>query len=237
MTVFTDIPSLLDLQQRDMEIDEIERRLSSFPKEYVRIEDGIKKEKAAAEAETRALQHLEIQRKDWEVQLRQWEEKQFKLKTQQTGIKKVDEYKAMEGEIAKAGESIDRLETEILELLDTLERTREHNKIQEEAHEKRLKAFREEEDTLHNREKMAAKTLEQKKEERGKLEANMKGVFFEAYRKLRSSKIRFPLLVKLEESRCTGCFLKASRQEIEEAKRERDPVFCENCGRMLFIEK
>ncbi len=230
------IQHLLSLQTRDKEIFDIEQRLQSLPKEYDRINALIQAEKTAIDTERQTLRALELRRKNSELQLQQTEDKILKLKTQQTSIKKVEEYKAMDTAISDAKLSVDNLETEILKAIEEIESLSVKNQLSARSHEKRIEELKLDLTGLQEREKGLIVEATEKKQSAESVKHALQGPFIQAYSTLKQSKLRFPLLVELKNSQCTGCFMKVSRDTAESVKSSKDPVFCESCGRMLFMQ-
>lgn len=231
------LEQLLELQVHDQTCHDLEKQLKAIPIEEASLRQRIDEEKAALESERQALLDLEVKKHDLENQLQAAEEKLIKQKTQQISVKKPEEYQALEHSIVTLTDSIDHLENEILAYIDRIEIATQANKLNVKTHQKEIESFIAELHLLENRQKILEKKHIEQNQFCNALSDQIKGPFFEAYATLKACHKNFPLIAHLEENRCSACHVSVSRETVTLSKDCQQPVFCENCGRLVYTEK
>ncbi|MGH8337985.1 MAG: zinc ribbon domain-containing protein, partial [Gammaproteobacteria bacterium] len=87
------------MQEADMLRQQLETQLKQTPFELAELDKRVAEEKSALEAKRKALQELEVQRKDFDNRLKLAEAQVLKFKTQQAEVRKNDEYQALSHQI------------------------------------------------------------------------------------------------------------------------------------------
>src|SRR5437588_474129 len=89
------IEPLLILQDRDMKRLGLEAQLKAIPGDVARVEQKISSEKAAIETARNELKELEVKKKTTESEIASATEKLGKYRTQQSQVRKNEEYQAL----------------------------------------------------------------------------------------------------------------------------------------------
>jgi len=235
-SVDPEIEQLLILQDRDTRLFNIEHSLKSIPLEREKYQKKIAAEEEALAAAHRQLQELEVRRKDLDNDVKSAEEQVVKYKNQQLQVKKNDEYQALTHEIEITENKIGELEeAEIGLMLEIDESTKTFNAEKAER-EERIQLFRDELETLDDREKTLKGEIDQAKANVAEAEKQCKRQYLEAYARVKRRRPKPPYVSPIEEHKCGGCHLKVS-SDTESATRHKDaPVQCENCGRVVYWE-
>ena len=93
------LEKLLILQDRDIRRRGLEAQLRSIPQEVALVERKIASERAAIDAAKNELKELETNKKLFETEIGMAEGKLAKYRTQQSQVRKNDEYQALGHEI------------------------------------------------------------------------------------------------------------------------------------------
>lgn len=208
--------------------------LEAIPLETAKARDQIKAIEARVEEGRRALQALQVQRRELETKATAAQEQVMRYRTQQLQVKKNEEYRALNLEIETTQTAIGALEDEELALLLQIDDEQQRWERSSADAREEIALLEKELANLAERERnLAAErgTAEAAAEEaRGKVLP----AYLEAYGRVGMRKAKQPWVVMLEERRCGGCHLRVSG-EVESAAREVErPVHCDNCGRIVY---
>lgn len=229
-----EISNLLVLQERDRALFELESQIARAPAAKAEILAKIAEAKADFKKRQDEVKNLESARMQMRSDRLANEEKISKLKIQQALVKKNDEYQALLKAIENAQNSNSENEERELELLFKIDEAKAQLEISAQSHAQTLKTFEAE---LEKFEKSYRALLAQLDEAGFKVrdaEKNCSQNFLEAYEFAKKSKKGFPIVCPVSEGKCSGCHLKISGSAEAELKRSSEPVFCENCGRIIF---
>ena len=111
------LEKVLILQDRDARRRGLEAQIKAVPVEIDLVEQKIASEKAAIEVAKTGLKDLEIKKKLIETEIGSAEDTLGKYKTQQSQVRKNDEYQALGHEIAGTEAAISNLEGQELEVM------------------------------------------------------------------------------------------------------------------------
>jgi hypothetical protein len=230
------LANLLKLQEADMRRQQLETLLQQAPRELASLEKKVVEEKAGFEAKRKALQEMEVQRKDIDNRLKSAEATVLKYKTQQIEVRKNDEYQALSHQIATAEAEVDGLESEELTQMMKMDEARAALAAAEIEYKKRLGNLDGEIALVKRREAQTKGELEAQGGTVETAAASVPLVWRTAYEraKNRAAK-RPPYVAPLEEHRCGGCHLRASNEVAEAARKGGKPVHCDNCGRVVYF--
>lgn len=235
------IAPLLILQDRDTKRLGIEAQLKATPREVAAVEQKIATEKAAIDAAKSEIRELETKKKLIETEIGSAETRLAKYKTQQSLVKKNDEFKALGHEIETTEKQIGDFEGQELEVMYGLDEAKKKFASAEavlkaniSGHETRIRTLREREGNLSAELKEAQAAV-----------AAAREPVSEPARRLydRVSARQMPAVVPINGGKCGGCHLKVS-SEVESASRGKVPAgappsplaTCDQCGRIVFWE-
>lgn len=235
LPVKRDIEKLLSLQSKDAQLASVKARLDSVPREIAAKRAGISAAEAECDAAKSELEAAEKLRGQMRSQRRELEEKVFKYKNQLLEVKKNDDYVAINAEIDRLAKRASEMEEEELGVLFDIDAKRERLEGVEAAAKRQIEAIEEEISAINAAKISIEADFAEAEKEVGAARAEVSPAFLEAYDRLKASKIAFPIAARVEGSLCTGCFLKVSGERLDALKNSDGPVFCEQCGRIIFL--
>jgi uncharacterized protein len=146
---------LLALQECDAKRLELEQQLGHVPREIAAVEAKIAAEKAAIETAKTEWRELEAKKKTLETEIGSAEAQAARYRTQQSQVKKNDEYRALTHEIETTEAAIGTMEEEELKIMYAIDEAKQRfadaeavlkNNIT--GHEGRIRGLREREAQL-----------------------------------------------------------------------------------------
>jgi predicted nucleic acid-binding Zn-ribbon protein len=234
------LETLLILQDRDQKRLGLEAQLKAVPGDVARVEAKIAAEKAAIEAARTELKELESKKKLLETEIGSAEGTLGRYKTQQSLVKKNDEYQALGHQIETTQKAISELEGQELEVMYAIDEAKKKFTAAEavlkaniSGHEARIKTLREREASLTAELKEAQTAV-----------AAAREPVSEPHRRIydRIAQRNMPVVVPTHGGKCGGCHLKIS-SEVESAARGKGGVdaagqlaTCDQCGRIVYWE-
>lgn len=229
------LTGLLVLQDRDLKCENFRKQLESVPYEIGKEEQAIAREREVVDAAKQELRQLIVRREATEGEIESLEAAMVRYKTQQMQVKKNEEYTALQHEIDTHQAKIGEQEDLVLGLMDEIEAKEAATKQFESEALERIRVMEAHIERLRASEASYRVDLDSAE---GALEAARSDVAEEvakAYAFVKTQVRRGPYVVELEGSRCSGCHLKVSGEVEAIARRGRERVRCDNCGRMVFF--
>ncbi len=231
------LEKLLILQDRDVKRLGLEAQLKVSPSEIAAVEQRIAAEKAAIETARTELMQLESKKKLIETEIGSAETKLAKYKTQQSLVKKNDEYQALGHEIETTEAAIGTLEEQELQVMYQIDEAKKKFAAAEavlkqniSGHEARIRSLRERGENLAAELKVAQAEVATAREPVGE-------PILRLYDRLATR--HMPVCVPVKGNTCGGCHLKVS-SEVESALRGKgDPaklITCDQCGRIVWFD-
>ena len=233
------LEKLLILQDRDTRRLALEAQLKAVPRDIAAVEQRVAAEKASIETARSEVRDLETKKKLLETEIGLAEGKLGKYRTQQSQVRKNDEYQALGHEIETTESAIGVLEGQELELMYGIDEAKKRFASAEaelkaniSGHESRIKVLREREASL-SAELQAAQA---------EVTAARSPVGEPALRVYDRLAVRsMPAVVAIHGGKCGGCHLKVS-SEVESAARGKNRdgsnqlATCDQCGRIVYWE-
>ena len=231
---------LLILQDRDVKRLGLEAQIKAVPKDVALVEQRIAAEKAAIETARLELRGLESKKKLLETEIGLAEEKLAKYRTQQSQVRKNEEYQALGHEIETTQATISGLEEQELQVMYGIDEAKKKFAAAEAelktniaGHETRIRTLKEREASL-----VAELSVVQK--EVGAAREPVDAPALRVYDRVAARQM--PAVVPIRGGKCGGCHLKVSG-EIESAVRSKDAgapgvalSTCDQCGRIVYWE-
>lgn len=227
---------LLILQHRDTMRLKLVAQLKALPGEVLATQQKIAGEKAAIESARSELLARETRKRTLESELAATEVKLAKYRTQQSQVRKNDEFRALGTEIETTQAAIGVLEGQQLEVMYLIDEARGTFAGDEKARRAEIAVLERRIAALHEREANLKKELSAAEavvaEARGPIEAPVLKIFD------RIAVRTQPVCVPLRGVTCSGCHLKVSA-EVESAARGKGDAklaTCDQCGRIVWWE-
>jgi predicted nucleic acid-binding Zn-ribbon protein len=226
--------NLKDLHELHQRAKALRARLSSGPKTLAVRQATLATRTAQLEQERKALQDAKVQLKKQEHTLQAIDNKTDDLKTKLNLVKKNDEYKALQNQIAHENVAKSKIEEEILTSLEALEgRAEAVGKLEADA-----KRFGEEVAALQKQIDSEAVSQKAQLEELETAIVQAENVIPEEYRVqyLRIVARYGPdALAVCDEGSCLGCYTSLTAQMVNDLMNGTGQTFCLSCGRLLYL--
>jgi len=227
------LDKLLVLQERDSKRLTLEQQLKAVPREIAAIEGRIAAEKAAIETAKTEWRELESQKKQLEMEIGSAEEKIARYRTQQSQVRKNDEYQALTHEIDTTQATIGALEEKEIAVMISIDEAKKKFAAAEaelkqniNGHEAKIRTLRERETHLLTDVKAAQDTVAAARLE-------VPAPQLKIYDRI-ASKPGHPVCVPVTAARCGGCHLKVSANVEMEARKLEEVTTCDQCGRVVY---
>ena len=230
------LEKLLVLQERDRKRLHFEQQLASVPHEIAAIEGKISAEKSAIETAKAEWHGLESKKKILETEIKSAEEKIAKYKNQQMLVRKNDEYQALTHEIETTQAIIGKWEEEEIGIMLVIDEAKARFRAAEAelknnifGHEGKIRALRER--GTHLQGDVAGAQAEVATARQDVPEPQQR-----IYDRI-AVKPGHPVCVAITGNKCGGCHLKVPTHIEVQARSELELTTCDQCGRIVFLEK
>jgi uncharacterized protein len=225
--------NLHDLHQLHQRARALRDRLASGPKTLAARKAALANRLAQTEQSRKALQDIKVQLKKNEHSLQSVETKIDDLKTKLNLVKKNEEYKALQNQIAHENSSKGKIEEDVLVSLEAIE-VKSSELAQLEAEVKRSS---DEIAALEQQFDEQAATHKTQLEELEIAIVEAEHAIPEEYRvQYRRIVARYgaDALAACEDASCRGCFTSVTAQMINDLMNGTGLSFCLSCGRLLY---
>ena len=233
------IAPLLILQDRDSKRLALEAHVKAVPGDIASVEKKIAAEKGAIDTARNEMRELELKKKSIETEIGSAADKLARYKTQQSLVKKNDEYQALGHEIETTQAQIEEFEGKELEVMYAIDEAKKKFAAAEAVlkanitgHEARIAMLREREASL-------ATELKAAPAEVAVARTPVAEPRLRVYDRIAARNM--PAIVAISGGKCGGCHLKVS-SEVESGARGKgaDPTTplptCDQCGRIVYWE-
>jgi uncharacterized protein len=231
-----EIKSLLNLQERDLELDGCKTEQAAVPGKVAAIQGEIASAKQALEDAKKDLTQKQLLRKQKEVDLDVQENAIRKFGNDLNAIKTNEAYRALLGEIDKAKGVKSGLEDQILQLMDEIDQAQrawKAKEVESKAHEgDLLKQISD----LEAKQQELEQQIQTKETERAEALAALPKMLADQYERVRKGK-RGAAVVPIRKEQCGGCHMKVSQNLINELRRGQKLIACEACSRIVYLEE
>lgn len=227
---------LIHLQKIDSEILSTRLKIDLIPKKIASLDDSLKGIEKFYEDIVKSHSLLEKKKRDKELQLKEIKEKRDKLVQRSSEIKSNKEYQAHLKEIEKIDELLRSTEDELLEIMDSMEKSaKELEKEKKKISEERLKI-----DELKKEVQKEALKYEDEikklKEDRKKIVTKLEPKVYEEYMNLLKV-CKGLAVVEAKNEICQGCNMHIPPQLFVEIKSGNEIIECPQCKRILYYLK
>ncbi|MGI5835497.1 MAG: zinc ribbon domain-containing protein [Chloroflexota bacterium] len=229
------IDLLRELQELDTALDRAREKIdaskASFGDESELI--PLRERLESTRKELRALQTkgMDLDLKlEKEVAKRKADEK----KLYDGSIKNPKELGSLAQDVEAQKERISRLEDQVLMNMDALESTSLLLKEAEKQLAEKEQRWRAEQAALDAEIKLLSAEIEQLNSNRARVVEQIDRSTLRTYESLRRSRGGLAV-VPVEQRACRGCRINLSSSEVQRARSSSEPVFCQSCGRFLYV--
>jgi predicted nucleic acid-binding Zn-ribbon protein len=228
---------LLLLHGRDRRFGKLEEELKLLPDDIIRMEKKILTENESIDLAVSEWKQLESQNNSLEKEIIEIGEKISKSKVRQLGVKKNEEYQALENEISSLTLLQSQKEDEQIEVLVNIDDAKATAEIAQDKIALKVKDLERQKQGLEDRvAQVKIELLDLQKEietARNQVDAEM----LKTYERVKKVVARAPYLAPLKDQKCSGCNLRVSNDVISTALVEQKLTQCDQCGRIVYIER
>lgn len=229
-----ELKKLLELQEKDILIYHMEKRLREIPseieglrKEIERVEGEIKSEEEKITGMEKRLKDYFFEIEDIEAMINKFEQDRLKVKTN-------EEYRAVEKEIQEAKKKKEKVEEDAIALMEEIEQEKENLENLKKEGENKIRGYEKKIKEIEEEARKIKDELPVRKDERLRISKRVKGRYLEIYERVRRIRGN-PAVVPVKNGACGGCHAFVPTQKIDYLRKTKGIDTCEHCGRILYI--
>jgi len=228
-----DLERLIELEKVDREAVRLSDEVAALPKRVAAIEEKLAEHKAAVEKAKARIKSNEAGRQ-LEADIKGFQEKIAKYRSQSSSVKTNDEYRALMHEVEFAEKQISGSEDKILELMISLEN--DEKSLKQAEAELKTEAADVEKEKAEARVRTAEdeKLLAGLREKRAGLRSSVNDSALAHYDRVMRQ--RRSAISEAREQKCLACFVMLRPQTWQEIRTNEQIVTCSSCGRILYFD-
>ncbi len=226
--------NLRDLHELHQRAKALRDRLTSEPKTLASRKTLLETKRSALEAAKKHLQEERVQAKKRETMIQSQQGKIDELKGRLNQVRKNDEYKAIQNQIAHDQSSIAKLEDELLQVYEQIDGQAKAVA----ALDAEFKTFEKDVEEFSRKIQQNSADHASKLQELESAVVAAEHVIPEDQRERYRRSIKqwsADALAAVENSTCAGCFVSVTPQMLNELINANSLVFCKTCGRILYL--
>lgn len=223
-------------QACDSRIYLIQADLQEIPQKKQALKAELQSHQASLHALEQSVKDLQLKQKSKEGELAQKEAEIKKFDGQLALVKTNKEYGTIKQEIASLQADNSLIEEEIIKLMDAVEAAARELKTEKARLDQVAKDFQIKDQTVASEENGLKTESENLKKERETLIAGVPAAIALMYNQIANHKQGI-VLAPIQAGVCGACKLSLRAQVINEVQIGQKVVTCDNCSRILYIEK
>ena len=228
---------LLLLHGRDRRYGKLEEELKLLPDDIKRMEKKILTENESIDLAVSEWKQLESQNNSLEKEIIEISEKISKSKVRQLGVKKNEEYQALENEISSLTLLQSQKEDEQIEVLVNIDDAKATAEIAQDKIVSKVKDLERQKQGFENRIAQVKTELQDLNKEIETARTQVEAEMLKTYDRVKKVVARAPYLAPLKDQKCSGCNLRVSNDVISTALVEQKLTQCDQCGRIVYVER
>ena len=228
---------LLLLHGRDRRKKKLEQELTNLPEELSVLERKISDEKQSIDLAIKAWKDLELENNTLENEILNFEDSIHRQRTKQLEVKKNEEYQALENEISTLQCKQALKEDLQINVLVKIDDAKLIAQVAEDKISKRVKELENKKNDLVARKVFAVEELNVIQDLIKESEQEVEDSILIVYRRVKKIVSRPPYVAPLDDQKCTGCNLRVSNDVVSSALVEQKITQCDQCGRILYVER
>jgi uncharacterized protein len=229
--------NLLLLHSRDRRTKSLENELKNLPKAMAVLDHSIAIEKESIAIATAELRTLETRNNTLDGEITSLGEQILRQKNKQLEVKKNEEYQALENEIANLASKANEKEDEQIEVLIKIDDARQTAKIAEEKITLRVIDLEKQRVELDDRENELKQNIDELSQEISRSRQEVEVPMLEVYDRTKKILTKPPYIAPIEDQKCSGCNLRVSNDVISSVLVEQKLTQCDQCGRIVYVER
>jgi len=228
---------LLLLHGRDRRYGKLEEELKLLPDDIKRMEKKISTENESIDLAVSEWKQLESQNNSLEKEIIEIGEKISKSKVRQLGVKKNEEYQALENEISSLTLLQSQKEDEQIEVLVNIDDAKATAEIAQDKIVSKVKDLERQKQGFEDRIAQVKTELQDLHKEIETARTQVEAEMLKTYDRVKRVVARAPYLAPLKDQKCSGCNLRVSNDVISTALVEQKLTQCDQCGRIVYVER
>jgi len=228
---------LLLLHGRDRRYGKLEEELKLLPDDIKRMEKKISTENESIDLAVSEWKQLESQNNSLEKEIIEIGEKISKSKVRQLGVKKNEEYQALENEISSLTLLQSQKEDEQIEVLVNIDDAKATAEIAQDKIVSKVKDLERQKQGFEDRIAQVKTELQDLHKEIETARSEVEAEMLKTYDRVKKVVARAPYLAPLKDQKCSGCNLRVSNDVISTALVEQKLTQCDQCGRIVYVER
>jgi predicted nucleic acid-binding Zn-ribbon protein len=228
---------LLLLHGRDRRYGKLEEELKLLPDDIIRMEKKILTENESIDLAVSEWKQLESQNNSLEKEIIEIGEKISKSKVRQLGVKKNEEYQALENEISSLTLLQSQKEDEQIEVLVNIDDAKATAEIAQDKIVSKVKDLERQKQGFEDRIAHVKTELQDLNKEIETARTQVEAEMLKTYDRVKKVVARAPYLAPLKDQKCSGCNLRVSNDVISTALVEQKLTQCDQCGRIVYVER
>ena len=229
-----DLQRLTELEKIDREASRLTEEVAGLPKRVASIEAKLAEHKAAVEKAKARIKGNETTRRQMEADIKGFQEKIAKYRSQSSSVKTNDEYRALMHEVEFAEKQISGCEDKILELMIGLENEEKALKVAEAELKTESADVEKEKAEARVRTAEDEKLLAGLKEKRDTIRSTVNDSALAHYDRVMRQ--RKSALAEARDQKCMACFVMLRPQTWQEIRTNEQIITCNSCGRILYFD-
>jgi predicted nucleic acid-binding Zn-ribbon protein len=229
-----DLERLIELEKVDREAARLIEEVAGLPKRVAAIEEKLAQHKASVEKAKAQIKGNEANRRQFEVDIKGFQEKIVKYRSQSSSVKTNDEYRALMHEVEFAEKQISGCEDKILELMLGMENDETALKVAEAELKTESADVEKEKAEARVRTAEDEKLLAGLKEKRAELRTGVNDSALAHYDRVMRQ--RKSAIAEAREQKCMACFVMLRPQIWQEIRTNEQVITCNSCGRILYFD-
>jgi hypothetical protein len=229
----SDLEKLIALQEADREIERLNQEIALLPRRVAEIESKLADTRARIEKAKAAIAATQKDRKKFETEIQDHQQKISKYRDQSLAVKTNEQYKALLQEITFAEQAIRACEDKILDGMLAVETQEKNQKAAEAELKQETAEIEKEKSEARARTELDEKQLAEWSARRSALRAEITAdvvTYYDRVFKLRKSGIS----EVREDGKCVACNVMLRPQTFNEVRANDRVIACDSCGRILY---
>ncbi len=227
------LQALVALQQRDKFLDFIQKEIDAVPPRIAALKADLESEKRHMDAAKARIVELEKKKKSKELDVASKEEAARKHSLQLNDLKSNEAYKAMQAEIEAEKAAAGDIETEILQLMENIDKAKAEEKAATAEFKKTEEFSKKDLEKLEAELSHAKGRFETSKAERDAAAAAVGPTETKVYNHIRG-RGKPDAVVPVVAGHCGACQINLTPGLILEVAKLKTLVTCESCQRILY---
>ena len=229
-----ELSQLLILQNKDSEIQVLQKDLDRIPLDKERAHDRLASDKKTLADAKHAHQENEMAIKSTELDAGTRRQSIDRLKNQQFETRKNEEFRAIATEITRYEELVDQFETQELELMEKADALSKRIKDAEVGLAETQILVDKDLEKLDQRAVQCQGRLDEVFAEREKLTPKIEEELLSIYDRLFKIKKSLAVCAATRDRQCEGCHVKLTPATYIQVQADKTITQCDNCGRILY---